>query len=142
MKINKTQYDIIAKGLILKTRPSGVEFYHFTDEILADKELYNYLLEMVDIRDLDYQILNDALDVLLQYEYEHAVESSNDVIENNTEHASVYNDERLAYINNWNEHEIMDIVKSYNTDSINLACAIWYDEQVNNILSTIINDIK
>lgn len=57
------------------------------------------------------------------------------------ESASIYTSERLSYLNNNNEEEIVDILKEYNTENINTACAcaIWYDQQVQNTIYTIIN---
>ena len=64
-----------------------------------------------------------------------ALEKENDAIideicEASGDSASYYNIDRLGYLNVNNEDDIADIMHEYGERSISVACAIWYDRQV------------
>lgn len=57
-------------------------------------------------------------------------EVTDEIYEGASDSASVYTNERLAYLNNQNESDISDVMSEYGEHSIANACAIWYDRQV------------
>ena len=81
-------------------------------------------------QDLSYQITARACDIVADLNEEDLKEDNEgNVQEYCNGVASVYIDERLEYLNNQNQHEITDELKSIDCD-IQEACAIWYDNMV------------
>jgi len=140
-------------------RSNGVMIYRFTDD--APEELRDLFLEHFNVSDTDYEILNDAVGVVIDvYDNLDDNEDDDDVYDNlddneddddvseaiseaATDCASVYTAERLGYMNNRNQDEISDVMREYSTHDIATACAIWYDQQVENaanIISKWVND--
>lgn len=103
--------------------PDGEVFNHFTDT--APQELRDLFLENFEVKDLDYEIFSRACDDVAEVDLRD-LEGS----EFTGDFASVYTFDRLQYLDNNNQDEISEYVKSYEVD-IATACAIWYDERVN-----------
>lgn len=128
----------------VKQRLDNTNFYCFSDN--APEELKDLFLEHYDIKDLDYQIFSKACDTISEvYEYQNnndnkVYDFENYIQDNYNEFASVYTSDRIDYLDSSNDNEIAEIVINYKCESISFACAIWYDEQVQNAISLIINN--
>lgn len=106
------------------------------------KELKDFLINLVYSDDgiasgsnnTSYDILYDAIAFINDYTL---VEFKKlDVIEElgDKEFASIYNMDRIAYINIYNDSEILSIANEYSCNYISQACAYWYEEQVKNTI--------
>ncbi len=117
-------------------RDDGTVFNHFSDT--APEELENLFLEHYEVRDMDYEIFGQALDIVSEvYSRERTTtmdkeddKITEEIYEASSEQASVYTSDRLEYLNMWNEDEISEIMREYSEHSIATACAIWYDKQI------------
>ena len=58
------------------------------------------------------------------------------------ENASIWNDDRLGYLNINNEQEIADKMKELSLDSISTACAVWYDDMVRSVMLSLLDYIN
>ena len=76
--------------------------------------------------DLSYEIMSKACDVITDTAFDELEDATFE-----SEQSSVYTDDRLGYLNHNNQFDILDIINDYKTNSIDLACAIWYDNAVN-----------
>lgn len=131
MNTPQLKIDALEKSMKRSKRDDKTEFYHFTDT--APKELKDLFLEHYEVRDLDYEIFSTAIDTFIEAwnNNEDSPTLLDDYIdENYNDFSSPYNADRLAYLNVWNDSEIAEISKNYSCESVSLACAIWYDEQV------------
>lgn len=116
-------------------------YYHFSD--MAPESLKDTYLKHYEVRDQDYQIFSEACDVVAEV-YETRKDKSRDeaeidIYESDMEYASVWTQERLGYLNMWNEEEISEVMKQGIFTSIADACAYWYDKQVEQA-AIILND--
>lgn len=68
---------------------------------------------------LSYDITSDAVDAILSEIPEYEIDA-----------ASVYTAVQLSYINIYNQQEISDIFKEYQTRDIAQAAAIWHNNKV------------
>lgn len=133
--MNKTEKVAILNTTMMQSnrRDNPEEKYtHFTDT--APRELTDLYLENYEVRDLDYEIFSDACDLVREL-YDENKDWSDEAItdaiyDRASDSASVYTAARLAYLNIWNQDEISDTMREYNTDDIATACAIWYDRQI------------
>jgi len=130
----KQKFEYVAKAMTQSEREDGTEFYHFTDE--APEEFVDLFLSHYEVRDLDYEIWNDACIWISERDYKAFIKD--DFEYNDMSFASVYNADRLAYLNVWNEDEIADYTKQ-GYGNISVACAYWYDNQVENAIYFIRN---
>lgn len=131
MKVSKRQMEGVS---------NGESFYHFTDS--APEELKEIYLSNYEVRDIDYETFSMAIDFIAD-KYADAPEESHDgmeivIFERDEEFASVYTGMRLSYLNVWNQDEISAMVKE-NDCTIEAACALWYDKQVETA-ALLIND--
>ena|SRR3990167_5835279 len=122
---------VLDKVMTTGKRDNGEVFYHFTDT--APRELKDLYLEHYEVRDIDYETFGQAID-LVRTIYEDKPEAIDDeateeIYERASDSAGVYNDERLGYLNIWNQDDIAEIVRDMGVD-IATACAVWYDRQV------------
>lgn len=111
-------------------RDDGSTYNHFTDQ--APEELRALYLEHYEVRDIQYQIFSTACDIVHDiYESDDKdYESIEDrIYDSSPDSGSIWNAERLAYLDVWNEEDIADIVREMSV-SISGACAYWYDRQV------------
>lgn len=132
--MNKEEkYKAIENAMTIKKRDDDTEFYCFSDT--APEELKGIFLNSYNVRDLDYMIFSKACDYLSERTLEEI--ESEDFEVSDGEFSSVYNSDRLEYLNIWNDEEIADIFKDYSCDSISMACAYWFDNQVNEAISII-----
>lgn len=139
--MNKQEkYNEVAEAMEFKKWDNGKEGYIIRDTCTGDTK--QLLMDIIyDERvggesDLSYEIVAKACAVISEIELKDLKDW--DIYENNEdEHASIYNTERLAYLNNWNEGEISDTFKEYNCELISNACAYWYDNMVNNTIEKI-----
>lgn len=124
----------------LRKRDDGTEFYCFADK--APKELQDLFLKHYQVRDLDYQIFSTAIDTIIEaWEHiEDPAEFQDYTDDNYNEFASVYNEDRLTYLNVWNDGYIADIVKNNECESVSEACAYWYDGEVRSAIHIIISE--
>lgn len=104
-------------------------FFHWKEN--TSQEIQNIFLDNYEIHDLDYEIFSKACDIIGELSLDELKDEdkASELIQEQ-EPASVYTADRLAYLNIWNEDEISDMMKEYSISSIAMACAIWYDEQV------------
>lgn len=111
--------------------------WYFTDggkdSFEAIKELKDLFLEHYSVRDIDYRIFSEALDMLediyaSQTKGKNFVE--NQIYARSSDRASVYTGTRLEYLSAWNEDEVSKVMTTMALSSIAEACAIWYDKQV------------
>lgn len=122
------------KSAMTTSKREGEEesFYHFTNT--APKELIELFVENYSVKDLDYEIFSRACDIVSEvYSYKPEAtdeQATDDIYEHSSESASVYTNGRLEYLNQWNEEEISQTMREYGEQSIAIACAIWYDRQV------------
>lgn len=133
----KTKLSQLEKAMEVKKRDNRSEFTCFTDT--APESLKDLFLEHYNVKDLDYQIFSQAIDIYLEAwnNNEDSPTLLLDYIEDNyNEIGSVYISDRLAYLDNFNQSEITEFVKSYDVD-IQDACAIWYNEQVHSAMHII-----
>lgn len=129
-KQQKQRFEEINNAMTIKTRDDKTEFYCFSDK--ASETLKNLFLEHYEVRDLDYQIFSKACDYISERELSEILSDDFELIDG--EFASYYYDERLSYLNIWNDEEISDYFKNYSCDSISMACAYWFDNQVNDAI--------
>lgn len=133
----KTKLSQLEKAMEVKKRTDDTEYTCFTDEV--PEELKNLFLEHYNVKNLDYQIFSNAIDIYLEA-WENNEDSPTLLIdyiqENYNDIGSVYTSDRLAYLDNSNQDEISEFVQNYKTD-IGNACAIWYNEQVQSAVSII-----
>ena len=140
--MNKKDFTTLVNCLEQRTRDDGTKYICRKDdtpakilliiqEIMFKNSTHNF--------DLDYEIFSDALNVLHDVDYKDL--ENFDIYENTEEYASVYTAVRLSYLNNWTQNEISDKQKEYGCD-IETACAVWYDEQVLNIINELVEIIK
>lgn len=142
----KEKLALLEKAMEVKQRDDKTEFTCFSD--IAPKELQSLFLEHYEVRDIDYVIFSKAIDTIIEaFENNENWDTSYKempileyIQENYNDFASPYNADRLAYLNIWNDSEIAEISKNYSCESISLACAIWYDEQVHAAVNIIINE--
>lgn len=118
--------------LITGTRGNGDEFLHFTD--LAPQELKDVFLDNFEVHDLNYEIFSQSCDIIGEI-YEEMPRADDEKIideiyERSHDRASYYTHDRLGYLTVSNEEEISDLLREYDEPSISVACAIWYDRQV------------
>jgi len=131
------KYKALVNAMELKTRDDKSEFYAFTDSV--NRELIDLFLENYEVRDTDYQIFSKAIDCMADLELEDILKDDFDVYEAVNDVCSVYNSDRLALLNIWNDIEITDILKEYECSEISTACAVWFDREVQNAVSLIIS---
>ncbi len=139
--MTKEKYKILVDSCISKKRDNGDEFYCLKNDL--DEDVKNLILEVMRRLDqydfdLQYTMLNDALNELSEVEFEDL--KGYEVSESESEYASIYTYTRLQYLNNHNEPEIYDTLKEYDCD-IQTACAIWYDNQVKDLLTALVEEI-
>ncbi len=120
-----------------RKRDEGEEFYCFSNT--APRELTDLFLEHYEVRDVDYEIFSRACDIVSEAYAEYADigdgKNEEDYIEQQiyecaNDSANVYTAVRLGYLNIWNEDEISELMNETGETSISIACAIWYDRQV------------
>lgn len=127
--MNKDKFALLDNAIELIKKDNGNEIYVLSSK-LPEKEREELVSIAFNISettqgfDLPYEILNNAINFVSDMDME-----NQDWRDNAIEFASVYNAERLSYLNIWNKDEISSIVGEYQTD-ISGACAIWYDERV------------
>lgn len=128
---------IIALNTAMQTKVRGESgeretFQCFNDE--APEELKMLFMKHYEVRDLDYETFSQACDLVHDMYIDQPDASGNDaeeaIYERSSDSADIYTSERLAYLKNWNEDEVVDIMSEYGERSISTACAIWYDKQV------------
>ena len=136
--MNKKDFTTLVNCLEQKTRDNGDKFYCRKDntpsKIVVAMQYIMFKNDNHDF-DLNYEIMNDALNELYDQDFKDL--SDYDVYNSESEYASVYTSERLSYLNNWTEDEITEVMKEYECD-IQTACAIWYDQQVKNIITELL----
>ena len=121
----------VKKAMEFKKWDNGKEGYIISDSCTGDTK--NELMRLIydenigGVSDLSYEIVAKATELFEDIEN---LEQLNEENENESEQASIYTAIRLSYLNNFNEQEISDILKEYNTTDISTACAIWYDNMV------------
>lgn len=89
--------------------------------------------------DLSFEICAKACDCITELDL-NELDTEQNLYE--FENSSIYNNERLAYLNNNNEQEIAEVMKEYGCESISQACAIWYDNQVRYTTETLLDYIN
>jgi len=135
MENTKTKYNAVINCMELQKRDNNDYFAIIKDN--TEKDLKDLIINMIYDENIggttsqSYDILYDATQNIENFTIEELKDTD---IEDIQDMASVYTYDRLAYINNNNEYEIYDILKEYNLDNINTACAIWYDTQVKNAM--------
>lgn len=116
----------------------GTDRIVFSDSIPTD--LRDIMLEIMrkseNQFDISYSIMSDAVSSLPGSLDEY---DEDDIYE--SEHASVYTADRLAYLTIWNQDEITQMVKEYGCD-IATACAYWYEEQVQNMFFSLVSELQ
>jgi len=141
MKTSQEKIDLLQNAMTTSERENGTEYTHFTDD--APQELKDVFLNEYNVRDIDYQIFSKACDTIVEA-YSNNEEGTpflkEYIQENYNDFASVYNADRLSYLNIWNDDEVSEIFKNYSCDTISTACATWYDEQVQNAITLIIDN--
>lgn len=112
----------------------------------CDEKLKNVLMSIIYdgeyISETGYKIAYSACSFFDELE-EKDFTNLADILEeqlSSYEPASIWNDARLSYLDIYNEQDIFETLKEYACDSINLACAIWYDNEVKNAINTIIDE--
>ena len=135
--MENTKIALLEKAMEVKTRADGTEFTCFSDT--APEDLKDLFLEHYNVRDLDYKIFSNAIDIYIEawnnnegsptLLMEYIQDNYNDI-------GSVYTSDRLEYIDAWNQDEISEFVQNYKCD-IPTGCAMWYDEQVQTAISSI-----
>lgn len=130
------------KALIEKTRNDGTTFKCFSDE--APKELRDLFLEHYEVRDQDYEIFYSAcIELSVIYADVKENEDIEDAIsERLVDLASIYNSDRIALLNVYNEEEIADIIRDFGSATVSEACAVWYDRAVEEAANIINNWVK
>lgn len=132
--MTKKQYEELLNALETRTRDSGEEFVCTKDDISI--KTYNTIRDVafkLDNSDLDltYDILQSALwamDDMTLTEFKNC-----DVYELDANYSSVYNYQRLKYINIHNQDEIAETVRDMGQDIVT-AAAYWYDCKVTEAL--------
>jgi hypothetical protein len=140
MEKKNEKLPLLENAMEVKTRDDKTEFTCFSDS--APEELKSLFLEHYEVRDRDYEIFSRAIDTVIEASnnMEDTQTLSEEYIqENYNDFASPYNEDRLGYLTVYNDNEVMEIAKNYSCDFVSLACAIWYDEQVQNACYIIIN---
>lgn len=129
-------------AMLGNTRDNGDEYFYFSDTV--DENLRELYRKNYSIRDLDYQIFNNAINTIIEaYAYcKNKKDLGEYIQENYNEHASIMTYDRLQYLNNYNDDEVARFMRQYDLDTVSSACAFWYDEQVNNAISLIINNYE
>jgi len=121
------------------------------EQYFSNTELYTELEPIKKIQfemdegvkfELGYEIMNDACNYITENITIENLQNPDfdfreDTEANLTEFASIYTQTRLEYLNQWNQDEITDILKDYSCD-IQTACAIWYDRQVEEAITKLI----
>lgn len=136
----KKKIELLEKAMWVRNRDDDASFACFSDE--APEEFIDLFLKHYEVRDLDYAIFSDAIDAIT--ESWNAVDGDLELLQewiddNQNEFASIYNADRLAYLNIWNDEEIATAFKEYDCDSVSMACACWYDNEVMGAIDIIIN---
>lgn len=80
--------------------------------------------------DLRYEIMARACDIIVDNAKTAEDLENLDLTEHDS--ASVYTNARLAYLTSENQYDISDIMREYECEDIATACAIWYDNMVEN----------
>jgi hypothetical protein len=112
------------------------EIYLIDDKLPKESEVRAILMRNIwDDRiggadDLSYEICARACDLISESEVDELGESEDMFYE--SESASVYTDERLKYLNIYNQDEISEKQKEFDCD-IQTACAVWYDDMVRSV---------
>ena len=109
----------------------GEEYIHILDtDKITDMGTQNAILDIqreLNIGfEMSYEVMADACQELSEIDFRDL-----EGTEFQGEYASVYIYDRLQYLDGNNQDDITDIVKEYSCD-IQTACAVWYDNQVNN----------
>lgn len=134
-KTYKTLLDSVDK----KERNEGKgDFYSYikTEDIPSD--IKDFLINLIYSDDgidcgdnnLAYNILYDATAFMSEYTLKEFLKLDIYDAMIKTEQASIYNGDRLGYLNINNEYDIKNILEEYQCESINQACAIYYDGKV------------
>ena len=138
----------IANCMEVKKWDNGKEGYIIKDNLKAEnEELYNLLINIIyednigGVHDISYEITAKACGIIGDLTPEE-IEEDNDDHFYEMETASVWNSDRLSYLNVNNEQEIADKMKELSLDSISTACAVWYDDQVRSVVLSLIDYIK
>lgn len=142
--MNKEKYALLDNAMELIKKDNGSEIYVLSDK-LPEKEreelaniAYN-ISETTQGFDLPYEILNDAINFVVELELSDLEDENFDWQDINSDtFASVYTATRLSYLNHWNQDEISSLLKEYQCD-ISEACMFWYDERVKEAIEMIIN---
>lgn len=140
--MTKKQYKELVNGLETCKRGDGTEYITRKDGLSADvTTLIRDVVFEIDEHDLDlaYKIVSDALYTMESMDMKEFKEC--DIYELDGGHASVYNAERLSYLNIWNQDEVSSLISELGGD-ITEACAYWYDNKVTEALSLFQEAIK
>lgn len=138
------QFNILVDCLETRTRNDGTEFIckkdntptelaNIIDNVMYDNDQHDM--------DLNYLIMDKALTFLANVGFEEFTQDTFDPYDHNTEFASYYTGERLSYLNVWNQDEISQEFKDNGAEDIATACAMWFDDQVINIIHALRNEI-
>lgn len=143
--IIKQLYTQLQSSMSSREEADRKTIYYITDTV-TDKSLKDTLINIVydDLEcnnDIAYSILNSAINVFDDIDYEDIPSSQDDfdtyLYKNEDEYASYYTATRLSYLDVNNENDIAAIIKDYEFQSISEAAAYWYDDQVRNTLYTL-----
>jgi len=137
----KQKYEAIINAYEVKEFDTP-ERGHFERTILSDKtpeEVRSFLLEAQRNQnngfDISYEIFGDATAILIDMTMKGINGDDFDAQELSQNSASVYTNKRLSWLNGGNQDEITAHVM--NGIDIETACAIWYEEQVADVLQVI-----
>lgn len=115
-----------------KPRQMEKEQYYFSDN--APQELKDLYLEHYQVADIDYEIFNSACDIVHE-SYTDGEDTTDErvedlICEKTRDSASYYTNVRLNYLTVDNEDEISETMRTMGEESIAIACALWYDNEV------------
>jgi hypothetical protein len=125
-----------------KENSERAEIYLIDDKLSKESEVRAILMRNIwddrigGAEDLSYEICARACGLIADNTDGDDLENTdigNDDIFYDMECASVYTAERLGYLNIWNESEISDKMKELGIESIQTACAVWYDDMVRSV---------
>lgn len=140
--MNKKDYETLTNCIETAKRDDGSEYKRKKEETPEHiKTIVQDVMYENDQHDfeLDYDIMDDALMFLSEIELKD-LSPDIDIYEYDNEFASIYTATRLSYLNVWTQDEISEKQKEFECD-IAEACAVWYNEQVTNVIHALIAKI-
>lgn len=139
----------ITNAMEFKKWNNGKEGYIIKESLKEENEkLHDLLLNIIyddnigGTHDLSYEITAKACEVIGELEMDEIENGGDNDRFYKMEIASIWNNDRLGYLNVNNESEVYERLVELGLHEISTACAVWYDDQVRSVVLSLLDYIN